>query len=92
MGLKWLIFLIGPLGLSGMWFRENERANIIKTHMCLKEIGLHLQISIIILHSIVNTFESTYVSNEEINKHALPITVTKIKGGPIFTDVSLQIC
>jgi hypothetical protein len=33
MGLKWLIFFIGPLGLSGMWFRENERANIIKTHV-----------------------------------------------------------
>jgi hypothetical protein len=26
-------FLIGPLYLIGMWFGENQRANIIKTHV-----------------------------------------------------------
>jgi hypothetical protein len=30
MGLKWLLFLIGPLYFSGMWFGENQRANIMK--------------------------------------------------------------
>jgi hypothetical protein len=69
MGLKWLIFLIGPLGLSGMWFRENERANIFKD-TCLEEIGLRLKISIINLHSIINTIERTNVSNKKINKLA----------------------
>ena len=30
---KWFIFLIGPLYLIGMWFNEDQRANIIKTHV-----------------------------------------------------------
>ena len=32
-GLKWLVFYIGPLDLIGMWFSEDQRANIIKTHV-----------------------------------------------------------
>ena len=34
MGLKWLTFFIGLLGLIaiGMWFGEEQRANIMKTH------------------------------------------------------------
>ena len=42
MGLKWLVFLIRPLYLIGMWLGEDQRANIIKTTF-LKEIGLRLQ-------------------------------------------------
>ena len=30
MGLKWVVFLIMPLDLVGMWFGEDQRANIIK--------------------------------------------------------------
>ena len=30
---KWLIFVIGPLDLIGMWFGEDERASIIKRHV-----------------------------------------------------------
>ena len=52
MGLKWLVFLIGPIDLIDMWFGEDQIANVIKTQ-CLKEIGLHLQILITTLHSIV---------------------------------------
>ena len=33
MGLKWHLFLIGPLYLIGMWFGEDERASTIKTHV-----------------------------------------------------------
>ena len=33
MGLKWLDFLIGPLVLIGMWFGEDQRANIIGTRV-----------------------------------------------------------
>ena len=33
MGLKWPISLIGPLDLVGKWFGEDQRANIIKTHV-----------------------------------------------------------
>ena len=39
MGLKWLVFYIGPLDLIGMWFGEDQRANIVNT-TCLKEIVL----------------------------------------------------
>ena len=42
---------------------------------CFKEIGLHLQI---LLHSIMNTIGRTYVSNQEANIQALPITMTKV--------------
>jgi hypothetical protein len=31
MGLKWLVFLTGPLYLFGVWFGEYQRANIIET-------------------------------------------------------------
>ena len=41
----------------------------------LKEIGLHLHISLTI-HSIMNTFEGTYVYIEK-NQHAISITITK---------------
>ena len=41
---------------------EDQRATIIKD-MCLKEIGLRLQILITTLHSIVNTIGRTYISN-----------------------------
>ena len=43
----------------------------------LKEIGLRFQILITTLHSIMNTIGRT---NEEINKHALPIIITKSRG------------
>ena len=33
MGLKWLLFLIGPLDLIGIWFREDQRTNITKTRV-----------------------------------------------------------
>ena len=33
MGLKWLLFLIGPLDLIGMWFNDDQKVNIIKTHV-----------------------------------------------------------
>ena len=32
-GLRWLIFLIGPLYSIGMWFSEDQRANIKKTNV-----------------------------------------------------------
>jgi hypothetical protein len=30
MGPKWLIILIGPVELIGMWFGEDQGANIVK--------------------------------------------------------------
>jgi hypothetical protein len=33
MGLKWLLFLMGPLDLIGMWFCVDQRPNITKTHV-----------------------------------------------------------
>ena len=32
-GVIWILFLIGPLDLVGMWFCEDERANTMKTHV-----------------------------------------------------------
>ena len=46
---------------------------------CLKEIGLHLQISSTTSHSMMITIERTCVYNEGINKHILPITITESK-------------
>ena len=45
---------------------------------CLKEIRLCLQILITTLHSTMNTIKRTHVSGSEINKHAFPITITKL--------------
>ena len=56
MGLEWLIFLIGPLYLIDGSMSKHHKDT------CLKEIGLRLQIFIIYLHSIMNTFEKTNVS------------------------------
>ena len=36
-GLKWLVFFIGPLHLIDMWFGEDQRTNIVRT-TCSKEI------------------------------------------------------
>ena len=38
MGLKWLVFKIGPLYLVGMWFNEDRIANTMKTHV-YKRLG-----------------------------------------------------
>ena len=66
MDLKWLVYLIGT------WFGEEDNANIIMTHVS-KRLG-YLQILITTPHSVLNTIERTYqVSNQEINKHVLPI-------------------
>jgi hypothetical protein len=32
-GLEWVIFLIRPLYMIGMWFSEDQRENIKKTHI-----------------------------------------------------------
>ena len=61
--------------MIGMWFGEDQRANIIKA--CSKEIGLRLQILITSLHSTINIIGKAYASNHKINKDALPITITK---------------
>ena len=50
--------------------------------------GTQYHIYTTVLHSVVNTIGRAYVSNKEINKHALPITITKIRGGPILAYAS----
>jgi hypothetical protein len=40
--------------------------------------------------TVVNTIGKTYVLNEEITNHALPITITR--GGPILPNDSSKIC
>ena len=42
MGLKWLVFIVGPLFFIGVWIGEEQRTYILKTHV-LREIGLLLQ-------------------------------------------------
>lgn len=59
-GLKWSIFLMRFLYLIGMWIGEDRRGNIMKD-TCLKEIGLCFEISIIALHSTMNTIGRTCI-------------------------------
>ena len=33
LGLEWLLLIIGPVYSIGMWFGEDQRTNIIKTHV-----------------------------------------------------------
>jgi hypothetical protein len=33
MGLKWLVFLIKPMYLIGMWFGEDQSENTLKTRV-----------------------------------------------------------
>jgi hypothetical protein len=64
---------------------KDQRTKHLKdTHV--KEFELHLQFFYQQLHILylMNTIGRTYVFKQGINKHALPITVTKIREGPIF--------
>ena len=42
MDLKWLVLYTGRLDLIGMWFGEDQRANIGKTHV-LRELDYALE-------------------------------------------------
>jgi acetolactate synthase small subunit len=58
-----------------MWFGEDRRANIIKTHV-EKRLDYIFQILVSTLHSIVDITGVNYVSNYEINEHALLMIIT----------------
>ena len=90
-GVLWSIFLVGTLYLIGVWLGADQRTNIIKAHV-LERIGWSFQIWLTTPRSLANTVGRTYeFCFEGINKHALPITMTR--GGTIFrmsfVDVSL---
>ena len=68
------LFLIGHLYEIDVWLGEDQKSNTHKD-TCLKEIPLHLQITLTTTHSIINTIEETCVSSQVINKHALMIPV-----------------
>ena len=57
--------------------------------MSSKETGILFKILVVTLHSIVNIAGRTCVSNQ-VNKHVLPRTVTKSRGGPFFNQFFLQ--
>ena len=69
-----VIFLIGHLYLTGVWFGEDQRANNMKTHVYDKLDYIFIFL-LTIPHSKVNIIGSTYVFSLGINKHALPITI-----------------
>jgi hypothetical protein len=54
--IKWLVFLIGPSYLIGMWFGEDQRD--INKDMCLKEIGPCFHMLIITLNIIFGVTNS----------------------------------
>ena len=58
--------------------------------ICLKEIGLCLEILITTLHLIKFLFRRTYVSILEINKHALLIIITKSRDVRFLVRFFLQ--
>ena len=72
-----------------MWFSEDHRINIIKTH-ALKEIDLRLQILVTTLHSIMNTIGRTYASNQETNNGCISDNHNKIKVGPIYNPIFVE--
>ena len=57
MGFKWLVFLIRPLDLIGVWFGEDQRQNIMETHVKKERNVLCPQL----LYTIVNTIGRTYI-------------------------------
>ena len=70
MGLKSSLFLIGPLELIGLWFGEDQRADIINAH-AEKRMDCVLQMFIIALHSIMNTVGRTmYAIKKPTNMHS----------------------
>ena len=62
--LLWMLFLIGPLELISVWFSEDQRKNITKTH-AQKEIGLHLHIILTTPPLILNTIGRMCVSSPQ---------------------------
>ena len=62
MGLERHDFSISPLDLNGMWFSEDQRANILRTHIFKKRLDSQSSnTSITTLQSIKNTTGKTYV-------------------------------
>ena len=85
MDLKWLVFLIGPLDSIGMWFNEDQRSH--HNDMCLKDIGLRLQI-LITYHTITNKQNWQNLCIQTRNQQTCTSnTHNKIKGGPISNPV-----
>ena len=81
MGVILVFSLIQTLYLIGVWFVEDRlKEQTPQRHIFNKNIGLHLQFELSTPHSIVNTFARIYVFGQEINKHALLITMIQIKG------------
>ena len=69
---------IGPQYLICTWFGEDERANIMKTHV-LKEIGLRLHIlNNFSTFNNQHNWEDLYIQLR-MNRHAVPIIVTKAR-------------
>ena len=64
MGLEWLDSLFKTLDLIDMWFGEDQRANITKTHV-QKRLDYIFKNFITTLHSTMNKIGMTYciVSN-----------------------------
>ena len=69
-----LIFLIGCLFFIRLWFGEDQRTNIIKTHVW-KKLDCVFKLHWLIPHSIMKKIGRTYVSKYRINK----ITCTSIR-------------
>ena len=85
-----LLFLLGHLylidgcGLVGEDQRTTHcRLNSLLQnwhfYTCFKEIGVILFNLLTIVHSIGNTIGSSYVVSYGINKHVLPMTITKAR-------------
>lgn len=58
---------------------------------CLKNMELPLQITMASLQSKVNTIGGTYVSNQETNKHVLPITITNSYFQSFFPSIRFTV-
>ena len=74
----WVLFAYFSLSNTCIWLVYDSVKITKQTswgHM-LKDVGLHPQFLLVALHSIMNALGKTYVFSQEINKHALWITIT----------------
>ena len=79
--MKWLVFFIRPY----IWLVWVQWGSMTKhKDTCSKVIGLCLCLFITTLHIVVNKIGRTYISNQEINKHALLINYNQNPGRSDF--------
>ena len=83
MGLTWLISLIKPLNLVNTWCGEDQRANILKTHVSSNINDYSTLNNEQNLDDLYIQLKNQQTYNSDNHNH--------INGGPIFNPVSTYV-